>query len=151
MKKIYLFKVTQHKVTRYQGKVEAKDLVRLATKVEMQAEQEAQRPINPKRVEEISSFVCGDGSLSSSIVIGTTNDNLTVHPVTGNPCKDLYYMDFPETDDEFDKMKDSFDIMDGQHRLFSFLPEYIKLSDDDQFEITFEMYIKPTTREKNHI
>lgn len=151
MRKVYLLQVTQHNLKRYVGKVEAKDLVRLATKVEMQVEQQAQRPINPKRVEEISTFVSGDGSLSTSIVIGTTNDNLTVHPVVGNPVKDLYYMDFPETDDEFEMMKDSFDIMDGQHRLFSFLPEFIKLSDDDVFEITFEMYIKPTTREKRII
>ncbi len=151
MKKLYLLKVTQHKMTRYVGKAQAKDLVRLATKAEMQAEQEAQRPINPKRVEEISSFVSSEGSLSTSIVIGTTNDNLTVYPVEENPIKDLYYMDFPETDEEFEKMKDSFDIMDGQHRLFSFLPEYIKLPDDVVFEVTFEMYIKPTTREKRII
>lgn len=151
MKKVYVLQVTQHNLKRYVGKVQARDLVRLATKVEMQAEQEAQRPINPKRVEEISTFVSGDGSLSTSIVIGTTNDNLTVHPAVGNPVKDLYYMEFPETDVEFEAFKDSFDIMDGQHRLFSFLPEFIKISDDDTFEITFEMYIKPTTREKRII
>lgn len=151
MRKVYLLQVTQHNLKRYVGKVEAKDLVRLATKVEMQAEQDAQRPINPKRVDEISTFVSGDGSLSTSIVIGTTNDNLTVHPADVNPIKDLYYMEFPETEEEFEKMKDSFDIMDGQHRLFSFLPEFIRLSADDTFEMTFEMYIKPTTREKRII
>ena len=151
MRKVYLLQVTQHNLKRYVGKIAAKDLVRLATKAEMQAVQEAQRPINPKRVEEISAFVSADGSLSTSIVIGTTNDNLTVHPVPGTPVNDLYYMDFPETDIEYDKFKNSFDIMDGQHRLFSFLPEFIKLSDDDTFEITFEMYIKPTTREKRII
>lgn len=140
----------QHNLKRYVGKVAAKDLVRLATKVEMQAEQEAQRPINPKRLEDISKYVCGDGTLSTSIVIGTTNDNLMVYPVKDN-VEDLYYMEFPETDEEFALYKDSFDIMDGQHRLFSFLPEFLKLSDDDIFEITFEMYIKPTTREKRII
>lgn len=151
MRRVYLLQVTQHNFKRYVGKIAAKDLVRLATKVEMQVEQEAQRPINPKRVEEISSFVNGDGSLSTSIVIGTTNDNLTVHPANDIPVKDLYYMEFPETDAEYEKLKGSFDIMDGQHRLFSFLPEFIKISDDDPFEITFEMYIKPTTRERRII
>lgn len=151
MRKVYLLQVTQHNLKRYVGKAAAKDLVRLATKAEMQAVQEAQRPINPKRVEEISAFVGADGSLSTSIVIGTTNDNLTVHPVEGTPVKDLYYMEFPETDAEYEQFKNSFDIMDGQHRLFSFLPEFIKLSDDDTFELTFEMYIKPTTREKRII
>ncbi len=151
MRKLYLLEVTQHNLKRYVGKVPAKDLVRLATKVEMKVEQETQRPINPKRVEDISVFVSNNGSLSTSIVIGTTNDNLTVYPATDNPVADLYYVEFPETDAEFEAFKDSFDIMDGQHRLFSFLPEFIKLSDDDCFEITFEMYIKPTTREKRII
>lgn len=152
MKKVYLFKVTQHKIVRYQGKMAAKDLVKLATKVEMKAVQEAQRPINPKRVAEIAAFVDADGTLSTSIVIGTTNDNITVHPVEDDNFKNvLYYMDFPETNEEYEKMKDSFDIMDGQHRLFSFLPEYIKITDDDTFEVSFEMYIKPTTREKRLI
>ncbi len=151
MRKVYLFQVTQHNLKRYVGKADPRDLVRLATKVEMKVEQEAQRPVNPKRLEEIATFVSGNGSLSTSIVIGTTNDNLTVHPVKESPVKNLYYMEFPETDAEFAKFKDSFDIMDGQHRLFSFLPEYKRLADDDVFELTFEMYIKPTTRDKRII
>lgn len=151
MKKIYLFEVKQHNMRRFIGKAPARELVKLATKVELQAEQDAQRPINPKRLEEISSFVLSDGSLSTSIVIGTTNDNLSVHPVQGGSVNNLFYIEFPETEDEFMNFKDSFDLMDGQHRLFSFLPEYIKISNDQDFEITFEMYIKPTMREKRII
>lgn len=151
MKKVYLLEVVQHNLKRYVGKVDARELVRLATKVEMKAVQEAQRPVNPKRLDEIATFVSGNGTLSTSIVIGTTNDNLTVHPVEESAVKNLYYMEFPETEAEFKKYKNSFDIMDGQHRLFSFLPEYRKLPEDDTFEITFEMYIKPTTRDRRVI
>lgn len=151
MKKIYLFEVTQHKTKHYVGKASARELVKLATKAELNAEQEAQRPINPKRLEEISSFVSNDGSLSTSIVFGTTNDNLSVHPVEGGSINNLFYMEFPETEDEYAQFKNSFDLLDGQHRLFSFLPEYIKISDDEDFEITFEMYLKPTMKQKRII
>ena len=57
MRKVYLFQVTQHNLKRYVGKADPRDLVRLATKVEMKVEQEAQRPVNPKRLEEIATFV----------------------------------------------------------------------------------------------
>lgn len=152
MRKVYLFEVVQHNTKRYVGKMDARDLVRVATKVEMKAVQEAQRPVNPKRLKDIAEFVNAKGSLPTSIVIGTTNDNLTVHPVEKSSVKNLYYMEFPETDEEFKRYENSFDIMDGQHRLFSFLPEYNRnLSDDDKFEITFEMYIKPTIRDRRII
>ncbi|WP_022778282.1 DGQHR domain-containing protein [Butyrivibrio sp. AE3009] len=151
MRKIYVFEVTQHNMKRYVGKAPAKDFVRLATTVELSAVQEAQRPINPKRLEEISQFVQSDGTLSTSVVIGTKNDLLNVKKDKNTKIPELFYIDFPETEEEFNEFKNSFDIMDGQHRLFSFLPDYIKIGDDVTFEITFEMYIKPTLREKRII
>ncbi len=149
MKKIYLLKTIQKNMISYTGKADARDLARLATNVELNAVQEAQRPLNPKRLEEISDFVSSGGLLSTSIVIGTCNDNLEVYPVEN--FEGLYYVEFPETDEEFEKMKDSFDLMDGQHRIFSFLPEYTKISKDEIFEISFEMYIKPTKRQRQII
>lgn len=151
MKEIYLLEVTQHNVKRYVGSVSAKQLVRLATTVELQAVQDAQRPISAKRLSEIADYVGADGTLSTSIVIGTKDDRLSVKPANVKGIPNLYKMEFPETDAEFDSYKDAFDIMDGQHRLFSFLSDYCKLSDNDVFEITFEMYIKPTMREKRLI
>lgn len=151
MKNVYLLEVKQHSMKRYVGAADARSLVRMATKAELQATQEAQRPINPKRLAEIAEFVSADGTLSTSIVIGTKDDRITVEPVRVKGISNLFKMGFPETDAEFKRFKDSFDIMDGQHRLFSFLEDYAKLSDDDIFEITFEMYIKPTMRERRLI
>ncbi|WP_018143006.1 DGQHR domain-containing protein [Alloscardovia criceti] len=153
MKRIFLQKVVQGKVRFYLGKLPAKDLVRLATKAEFESTQEAQRPINKKRVEEIAEFV-KTGSLSTSIVIGTkVKEKLSVRPVEDNSIQglDLYYMDFPETAEEFELYKDTFDIMDGQHRLFAFLPEFNKLPDNAEFEMHFAMYIVPTLRERRMI
>lgn len=151
MKDIYLLEVKQHGTTRYVGSAPARDLVKMATKAELQAPQDAQRPINSKRLAEIADFVAADGTLSTSIVIGTNSDIITVEPagIAGIPM--LYKMSMPETDDEFKAYEDSFDIMDGQHRLFSFLVEYCKLADSETFDITFEMYIKPTMRQRRLI
>lgn len=151
MKDVYLLEVKQHNMKRYIGTTQAKDLVRLATTVELQATQEAQRPINPKRLAEIADFVAADGTLSTSIVIGTKDDRIKVTPAKIKGIPNLYKMSFPESDKEFARFKDSFDIMDGQHRLFSFLKDYTKLTDKDVFEITFEMYITPTMRERRLI
>ncbi len=152
MKDVYLLGVTQHNMKRYIGAVSAKELVRLATTVELQTEQDAQRPISSKRLNEIADFVAKEnGTLSTSIVIGTKNDKISVTSAKVEGIPNLYKMSFPETDNEFDSFKDAFDIMDGQHRLFSFLKDYCKLPDSETFDITFEMYIKPTLREKRLI
>ncbi len=151
MKDLYLLEIKQHNMKRYLGATLAKDLVRLATTVELQAVQDAQRPINAKRLSEIADFVAADGTLSTSIVIGTKDDRIAVQPASVTGIPNLYKMSFPETDAEFAHFKDSFDIMDGQHRLFSFLQEYCKLADNIPFEISFEMYIKPTMRERRLI
>lgn len=151
MKDVYLLEVKQHNMTRYVGTTEARDLVLLATTVELQAVQDAQRPINPKRLDAIADFVSADGTLSTSIVIGTKDDRIKVQPADIAGVPNLFKMSFPETEAEFNKFKDAFDIMDGQHRLFSFLKDYCKLADNSVFEITFEMYIKPTLREKRLI
>lgn len=148
MIQVYLLKGQQHSMESYIGFIPAKDLVKLATQVELRVEQEAQRLINPKRLEEISNFVrTKDGSLSTSVVIGTKDDRIQVKHLK----KNLYYIEFPETKEEFEEYKDAFDIMDGQHRLFAFLAEYIKLPDDERYDISFNMYIKPTLEERRLI
>lgn len=151
MKEIYLLEVRQHSMKRYIGVAKASELVRLATKAELQTTQDAQRPINPKRLSEIADFVSADGTLSTSIVIGTRGNQIKVQSANIKGIPNLFQMSFPETEAEFADFRDSFDIMDGQHRLFSFLKDYSKLSDDEVFDITFEMYINPTMRERRLI
>ncbi len=152
MKKVYLQEVIQGNLKCYSGVVPARDLVKLATTKEFNTPQEAQRPIDLKRVEEIADFVATGGSLSTSIVIGTCDKNkLVVHKETESNIPGLYYMEFPETKEEFEEYKNTFDIMDGQHRLFSFLPDKIKIDDNYEFDISFEMYITPTLRERQLI
>lgn len=151
MKKVFLLESVQNGHKFYSGVLDGRDLVRCATTKEFNTPQDAQRPIEKKRVEEIATFVASDGTLSTSIVIGTCNDNIQVYSVNNYDFPNLYYMEYPETDEEFEKFKNSFDIMDGQHRLFSFLPEYIKLDNCKKFDLSFEMYIKPTIKDRRLI
>ena len=57
MKRIYLQKITQHGEICYIGKIDPRELVKVCTKVEMSEVQDAQRPLNKKRVQEISKYV----------------------------------------------------------------------------------------------
>lgn len=152
MKKIYLLKVKQNKEISYIGSASARDLVKMATKAEFEEIQDAQRPVNPKRLDDISEFVLNGGTLSTSIVIGTCDsDRLAVKKVEDVKTNDLYYTEFPETKEEFEKYKNSFDIMDGQHRLFSFLEEKIKIDDTIDYDLSFNMYVTPTLKTRRLI
>ncbi len=152
MKKIYLLKVVQDNSVHYLGCADPRTLVRMSKKAEMNAVQDAQRPIEPKRLEEISSFVQSGGTLSTSLVLGTTDDRIRVCLIEEFPeAGELYYTEFPETEPEFAKMQNVFELMDGQHRLFSFLPEYCKIAKDTPYAVSFELYLTPTMREKRLI
>lgn len=48
MRKVYLFQVTQHNLKRYVGKADPRDLVRLATKVEMKVNRRRRDRLTPK-------------------------------------------------------------------------------------------------------
>lgn len=153
MKKVPLFKVAQHGSVRYVGKADARTLVRMAKKAEMNMPQDAQRPIEPKRLEEISEYIRHEsGLLSTSIVIASVDNRLTVKEFPDAICNEpLYYVEFPETEQEFKDMENCFTLCDGQHRLFSFLDEYRKILDNDPFDFTFELYLKPTLYERQLI
>lgn len=150
MKKIYLIEVKQYNTKSYVGSASARELVRLATKEELKQPQEAQRPIDPKRLDDISNYVMNEGTIATSIVIGTRdNYKLSVHKVDG--FNSLFYTEFPETEEEYAAYQNSFDIMDGQHRLFSFLDDIIKINDTVNYQIVFNMYITPSLRERRLI
>ena len=60
-------------------------------------------------------------------------------------------MDFPSEKDEFSKFTDAIDVMDGQHRLYSFLDSIRSISDNEPYEIGFTIYENPTLAEKRKI
>lgn len=149
MKKIYLQKIRQHEQDCYIGKIDPRVLVRVASKVEMSATQDAQRPLNEKRVKDIAKYVGNEsGILPNTLTLATKDSCFDVKSVEG---QDLYYIEFPETELEFANYHEKIDVMDGQHRLYSFLPHICLLHQDKPYEIGFTLYIRPNLAQRRQI
>lgn len=150
MKKILLLKIVQYGYVCYIGAMDPRKLVKTAAEVKMSETQDAQRPLSEKRVKDIARYVdTNKGMLPNTLTIATKDNRLSVNPYPN--VEGLFYMDFPETEEEFVKYKDAADVMDGQHRLYSFLPDIRTLSDNSQYEIGFTIYIMPTLNERRQI
>lgn len=143
MRRVYLQKIIQHGVVSYCGRIDPRELVRIAEKVTMGEIQDAQRPLNKKRVKEIASYVNADmGILPNTLTIATNSNKIQIKKTDFDD--NLYYCELPNKEDEYDKFTNSIDVMDGQHRLYSFLPDMELLPANEPFEIGFVLYDKPS-------
>lgn len=149
MKKIYLQKIQQFDTICYIGKIDPRDLVKVATKVEMSAVQDAQRPLNEKRVKDIAKYIgTENGILPNTLTLATKDTTFDVKQVNG---EDLFYIEFPETDVEYASREGKIDVMDGQHRLYSFLDTICMLPQDKKYEMGFTLYVRPTLPQRRQI
>lgn len=155
MRRIYLQKVSQHGMEYYIGKADPRVLVKMATKIQVSTPQDAQRPLNGNRVKQIASYVEGEGILPNTLVLATNNRMLEVKQIDvkddqGNNMN-LYYMEIPYTPDEFAAYQNTLDVMDGQHRLYSFDDQWRTLKDTVDYEIGFSLFITPTLADQRKI
>ncbi len=162
MKKIYLTEIHQHKTTFLAAKIDPRELVKLADDIEVGETQDAQRPLDKKRLEEIAAYIAENGEIPSSVIISTKKNeqnccltcalqHVTVRFEDGTEEKqELRYMLFPETPEEFARYKGTIDIIDGQHRLFSFRDGFRSpdLKDDEPFEILISIYELPVLKKR---
>ena len=149
MLKVYLQKIQQYNSICYIGKVDPRILVRVATKVEMSEVQDAQRPLNEKRVKDIANYVGNEnGILPNTLTLATNNNK---YSIIAEADGSGYYVEFPNSEEEYPDYKDTIDVMDGQHRLYSFLPDIASIHEDVTYEIGFTLYIKPTLLERQKI
>ena len=151
MKKVYLEQVKQHNSVFYIGKYDPRKLVRMADQAIVAGTiQEAQRPLDKTHLKEIADFAVGqEGLLPASIMIATKNkQKLSVEEEENNNGETLYYIMFPETEDELVDYDNSIDVIDGQHRLYSFKDEYINMNflDSELYELPFSLFEVPTLR-----
>lgn len=148
MEKIYLQKIEQHNLVSYVGKIDPRNLIKVAAKIGIGEVQDAQRPLSAKRVKEIAKYVENKGILPNTLTIATKDTRFEVQLdlVTG-----FYYIEFPSDVAEFVNYEDAIDVLDGQHRLYSFLEEHRQISDNDKYEIGFTLYICPTLNERRQI
>ena len=89
MKRIYLLKINQHGETCYIGKMDPRELVRVAAKVEMGETQDAQRPLNKKRVQDISKYVADEGILPNTLTIATKDNSFEIKQL--DSLANIYY------------------------------------------------------------
>ena len=148
MQKVFLQKIKQYNTECYIGKVDPRLLVRVATKIGMSEVQDAQRPLNEKRVKDIASYVSDGGILPNTLTLATKDNRFSITPLANG---EGYVMDFPSEESEFASFNDAIDVMDGQHRLYSFLPSIASIHQDDDYEIGFTLYLKPTLNERRKI
>lgn len=151
MKKIYLQKMVQHGLTCYMGKADPRDLVRVAKKIEMGDTQDAQRPLNKKRVKDIAKYIAApNGILPTTLTLATSdNSRFEVKPCT--ELENTYFIEFPTTEKEFRQYHNEIDVMDGQHRLYSFADDLRVISDDEDYEMGFTLYIRPSLQTRRWI
>lgn len=150
MKTVYLQKVQQYGVECYIGKIDPRLLVKVADKIEMGEVQDAQRPLDKKRVKSIASYVGEEeGIIPSTLTIATKDERYSIKKADFGD--EIYFMEFPSKDSEFEKYEESIRVMDGQHRLYSFQDEFCCLKADVNYEIGFTLYIRPSIRDRRNI
>lgn len=150
MKKIYLQKITQYNTVCYIGKMDPRILVRIATKVEAGEMQDAQRPLMLKKLKEIAKYTSTiNGILPNTLTVATKDTRLKIQK--SDIDDELYFMEFPENENEYENFNDAIDVLDGQHRLYSFLNEYCSMDEDIEYELGFCLYVTPTLDEERRI
>ena len=150
MRKIYLEQVKQHNSVFYIGKYDPRKLVRMADQsIVAGTIQEAQRPLDKTHLKEIADFAVGqEGLLPASVMIATKNkQKLSVEEEIIDGVA-YYYIMFPDTEDELKDYDNTIDVIDGQHRLYSFKDEYINIGfqDSEPYELPFSLFEVPSLR-----
>jgi DGQHR domain-containing protein len=160
MKRIQLAKVTEFGTEFYSGKMDPREMVRLVDDIQVGETQEAQRPLELKHLKEIARHVGGGGPLPGSVLISTKKNSadkiLTVvselctiiHPDGTQEEETLYFMEVPETEEEFEAYRSTLNLIDGQHRIISFKADHCSpgLKDNDVYEMTFSLFLRPSTQ-----
>ncbi len=152
MEKVYLQKVIQHSTECYVGKVDPRKLIKIAKVVEAGETQDAQRPLKLSKVKDIAKFVeDNSGILPTSITIASKGDKIKVKKC--DELSSIYYFELPTEDNEIADFKECIEIMDGQHRLYSF--DYDKqiclLNKTEPYELPFTLYINPSLDDRKRV
>ena len=158
MIKVILERVNQLGKIFYIGKCDPRLLVKLTEDIQVGEVQDAQRPLEMKHLQEISKYVGADrGILPSSILISTKQANhhglrLDIKHETLKIIDELgsestieqYFIELPETEKELKLYEGTIDVIDGQHRLFSFKVGDPNLKVTDTYEMTFSLFETPS-------
>ncbi|MDU1005302.1 MAG: DGQHR domain-containing protein [Clostridium butyricum] len=157
MKKIKLMTIKQKGKVFYSMICNPRDLIKLVDVPAPKTGQKAQRPWLEKKVKEISEYVSGRARISEDkgqevkakgIIPNSPILNIKYPMEVVNEGAENFLI-FPESDEEYKKYFGCIDIIDGQHRLISFMDKYrdIDFKDDEVYEMSFNMFVDLTINE----
>ncbi len=167
MIRVDLEKIIQRNDEFFVGKADPRILVQLADDIQVGEVQDAQRPLEKKHLEEIAKYVGEEsGILPQSVLISTKQENQyhnqikveteevdVTYPDGETKKEKRYFAMIPDTPQELAKYRGTIDIIDGQHRLFSFSDAFrsIEMKDSDEFEMAFCLFVTPSIRERQQL
>ena len=157
MKKYYINKVEQNGKEFFVLVADPRIIVRMILNVKAGQEQASQRPWNEGRVREIAKYVAGkfkedDNKKSVGLIPNAPILNIK-NTVAVEKDSAGYYIELPETELEFKQFSDTIEVIDGQHRIRAFMPEYIDVdfSENKKYDMVFTLFDKMPEKEKREI
>ncbi len=162
MRKIELQVMMQKDLPAYVCVMDPRDVIKLVEIPDNGAVQEFQRPWQEKKVKEIAKYVAGKGRMArdaekskntaAGFLPGCININVkgTLKLIEEGGKK---YLEFPETEKEFQDCKGSIEILDGQHRLIAFSKDKINpdFKNDEVYQMCFVIYYQLMTDLKKEV
>ncbi|MBQ9680996.1 MAG: DGQHR domain-containing protein [Aeriscardovia sp.] len=158
MQRLNLQKITQNGQTFYSLVTDPRIVVEMIHHAKAKATQDNQRPWDPKRVKEIAAFVDGhnaDDESGNQRALGII-PNSPILNICGNleihPEGETAWMDFPASPEEAqENFADTFDVIDGQHRILAFGPDYCHISRDEPYQMIFSVFYRASRKEKKEL
>lgn len=165
MQLLPLLTMVQDQTLSYVGRADPRILVEMAVNSNEEGEEQYQRILSKARVEDLSNYVgkrkAGEPAiLPGALILGVRkNSALRIRTITGTLRDEsgreseykMAAIDFPETPEEARQYPNTIDILDGQHRLFSFSEGIVKLDPDTPYEMNFTLYDDPSLAERRMI
>ena len=158
MKKYYVKEVHQNGRVFYTLIVDPTVIVKIIPTIAANTVQEIQRPWNVTKVKEIAKYVSGKfkddenkkatGLLPTVPILNVKSKIEVQKDTTGN-----YYIELPETKEEFKEYSGSIEILDGQHRIRAFMQEYISTDflSKTRYEMVFNIFFRLPKKEKEEL
>jgi len=159
LKKQILTHVVQKDTSFWILKEDPRKIALLLPDIEVGAEQDAQRPWIKKKVVEIRDYVNGrikfqgvevkcKGILPTALVLDIKEPLKIEKDEQGQ-----YFILIPETPEEIEEYRGSLDAIDGQHRIRSFLPNFLhpEFKDSEKYEMIFAIFENLGLEEKREL
>ena len=158
MKKIRLTKIAQKNKEFYCFVADPRLIVEMIPQYKENEVQELQRPWIKSKVKEIAQYVDGrvkisddykaTGMIPNAPILNIKDNRICIFEEGGEK-----YIEIPDHDDEFEKYRNSLDVIDGQHRIRAFGKEYREPTflDETPYEMVFSVFDQASTNDKREV